>query len=128
MASVICEKCFSVDRPRKIKRGSWKIEALCWASFPFGIPYIIWRSVTKKLACRQCGHRTVFAKDSPQGKALQAQFDRDIGTAPAAAGPAAPQEKPTPHTPFITAPVPPAPIASPTPSTGYSAARDPNVW
>ncbi|NDF12110.1 MAG: hypothetical protein EB060_04780 [Proteobacteria bacterium] len=55
---------------RKSKRGSKKLEVIGWMMFPFGLPYTIWRMVTKIKVCKHCGGQSLLPLSSDAGKRL----------------------------------------------------------
>tara|TARA_B100001123_G_scaffold449911_1_gene617450 strand:- start:3172 stop:3534 length:363 start_codon:yes stop_codon:yes gene_type:complete len=61
-------QCEYFGQPKKLKRGSTGVETAAWMVFPFGIPYSMWRMLTKRKVCRECGTTNVLDADSPEGE------------------------------------------------------------
>lgn len=78
MTQMICSKCHHLGRPAKKKRGSGKVEFFMWMSFPFGIPYTLWRMVSKYPVCAQCGSQMLIIADSTVGRRLLAKSLEDM--------------------------------------------------
>lgn len=122
MAKMICPQCHYVGSPRKQKRGSGKIELLCWCMFPFGIPYSIWRFATKIPQCRHCGNTMIAPVDSPLGKQLNEQLDQELGIGlPPRFKPLEPANKPN----AVLLNVNPSGPSAPAPRKPFN---DPNMW
>jgi len=67
----ICTTCKSVGTPKKVTPGSIWIEIILWVAFIFpGLLYSIWRLISKKEVCSQCGSSTLIPLDTPAGKEL----------------------------------------------------------
>jgi len=92
MTDLICIQCKYVGRPKKIKRGSVKLEVLAWLMFPLGLPYTIWRLFGRTLVCANCGSSTLVPSDSPTGKRLLDIVEKEL-TGEKDPPPAPPEEK-----------------------------------
>ncbi len=72
----ICTKCDYVGAAAKKKRGSTKVEMVGWfLLFPLGIPYSIWRMVTKFDVCKGCGNEAIIDASTMVGQRLLAKMD-----------------------------------------------------
>jgi hypothetical protein len=100
MGEYICTICHYVGMPKTAKRGSGKIEKFGWMIFPLGLPYTLWRIVSKIRTCRHCGC-PVVPVNSNEGRRLEAMEM-------AALGPIAPIKPKAPPPPKAE-PVKPAP-------------------
>lgn len=89
MLEYICTKCHYVGRPRKKKRGSDRTAFMAWLIFPLGIPYTIWRMLTKINICRHCDEQFLVSVNSPTGKKLIEITEAEIS-------PAKPEQKTSP--------------------------------
>jgi hypothetical protein len=78
MAKMICERCGTVDKPRKDRRGSFAVELVLWLLFCVpGLIYTIWRlGAAQELSCRSCGGG-VMSLDSPRGQRLLSKYHSD---------------------------------------------------
>lgn len=89
MPDMICPDCQYTGKAAKKKRGSAKLELGAWLLFPFGLPYTLWRMLSKIPVCRQCGSEFLIAADSTIGKKLMAKRTGEL--------PAAAEVKPLPE-------------------------------
>ena len=78
MTEYICTKCLYVGKPKRKKRGSSTTELFSWLIFPFGLPYVFWRMLTKINACRHCGEEFLTPVDSPIGMRLTGIIEEEI--------------------------------------------------
>ncbi len=60
-------ECQYTGKPRKRKRGSTKAEVFAWMAFPFGLPYSLWRMLTKTSECAHCSSKLIYTTTSLQG-------------------------------------------------------------
>ncbi len=125
MKQYVCTACHYLGRPGKKKRGSGKVEMFCWAVFPLGVPYTIWRMVTKINICKQCEKETVVDSESAVGVRIMEKIDEDLIAAIAGAAGSSPVVLPKPTKPVVVeednTPKPPPQRARP-PTPNY----DPN--
>lgn len=70
MAEYICNQCRYIGKPKRIKRGSGKVELFGWLCFPFGLPYTIWRMACKTSICPHCGSAFLTSTKTAVGKRL----------------------------------------------------------
>ncbi len=117
---VICPKCEYVGRPAKKKRGSNMVEFGAWLSFPLGIPYTLWRMLSKYPVCPQCGNTTLIESDSVVGMKLLRKIEEELGgISPAPMVAVSPS----------SLPVLPKIIQEPRkPSQAPASQKDPNQW
>jgi hypothetical protein len=43
---------------------------VAWLFFPLGIPYTLWRILSKRKVCKQCGGTHIVDMDSPSGEMM----------------------------------------------------------
>lgn len=68
---MVCTRCLSVGKPRRMTRGSLLMELALWILFIFpGLIYSIWRATTRYRACRACGGIDLVPAESPRGQQL----------------------------------------------------------
>ena len=67
MVEFICLKCQYIGKPKRIKRGSRKIEFWGWMMFPLGLPYTLWRMLSKQRICAHCTSQYLQSITSPIG-------------------------------------------------------------
>jgi hypothetical protein len=82
MPTYICTQCRYAETPRTRKRGSKGMETVAWMLFPFGLPYTLWRMLSKTRECRHCACTAVVKLKSPMGKRLLALEARELGEMP----------------------------------------------
>lgn len=107
MADYVCATCHYDGPPRRVKRGSDAVDRGLWLVFPLGVPYTLWRILSKRRLCRHCGSDDLHPVGSAMGKRLM-----DINTPlplPKAARAKA-SLAPSPTLPVDTKPVDAAPI------------------
>lgn len=67
----ICTMCKSVGYPKQVTPGSIWIEILLWLLMIVpGLLYSIWRLISRKEVCSQCGNPTLIPLDTPAGREL----------------------------------------------------------
>lgn len=67
----ICTMCKSVGVPKQVTPGSIWIEILLWLLMIVpGLLYSIWRLISRKEVCSQCGNATLIPLDTPAGREL----------------------------------------------------------
>ena len=116
-------ECKYVGPARKIKRGSTGAEVFAWLVFPFGLPYTVWRMVTKRKVCRNCGSEMLVPVESPTGQRLVAIMEKEL----AGEKPAAPMPEET-IPPVKEEPILPPESEKPAPAERDKSAQDPNEW
>jgi len=70
MGEIVCIKCRYVGKASRKKLGSTKTEAIGWSVFPFGIPYTLWRMLSKKPVCPSCGGEFIIKTNTIAGHRL----------------------------------------------------------
>jgi hypothetical protein len=78
--NVICPSCEYIGPPKKKKRGSGKIELMCWLMFPLGLPYTIWRMFARYPVCRICSNEMLLEEDSIIGKRVLAKVEAEMAS------------------------------------------------
>ena len=78
MTEFICPDCQYVGKPLRKKRGSTRVEFSMWLLFPLGLPYSIWRMLSRYNVCRHCGNGLLIDTQSAVGKKLVAKMEEDI--------------------------------------------------
>jgi hypothetical protein len=74
----ICSQCLNIGAPKRIKRGTRGMEVLLWSLFPLGVPYTIWRMLTKYNGCKQCSSTEIVLLASSYGQKLLMRYDREV--------------------------------------------------
>lgn len=75
---VVCKDCGHVGLSKKKPKGSVVIEILLWFLLLVpGIIYSVWRTLNRTFYCSKCGEMRVTRADSPMGKAVINQMERD---------------------------------------------------
>jgi hypothetical protein len=110
MGYSICTQCHAIGKPARKKRGSGKVEFFLWMSFPFNIPYTLWRMLTKYNVCSGCGSQNLIAEDSIIGQRLLAKMEE--GSAPILGAAKRLEREAVPLSPLKQ---PSAPVATPQP-------------
>jgi hypothetical protein len=77
MTKFICNQCLYSGSHKLLRRGSRKLNRICWMIFPFGLPYNIWRMVTKKKVCNHCESEHLIDIDTELGQRLLDRFVRE---------------------------------------------------
>lgn len=72
----ICPTCHHIGKPAYKKRGSLGGDLRAWMIFPFGVPYTIWRMLSKEKVCKSCGGGGLIDEYSAVGLRLMAQLDK----------------------------------------------------
>lgn len=68
---MLCTRCLSEGRPKRVTRGSLWIETILWLTFIVpGLIYSVWRLTTRHDACRACGSDELVPLNSPRARAL----------------------------------------------------------
>ena len=116
-ADIICPKCQYVGKPTKKKRGSGKIELVGWLCFPLGLPYTLWRMLSKYPVCRNCGNPMLIDSRSRVGQRILFETRRKFGEDEAS-------EPLPPSMPAAPAPVAAAPVKERSPRPP----ADPDKW
>jgi hypothetical protein len=70
MKRIVCMQCRYFGNPVWKKRGSSGAETVAWLFFPLGIPYTLWRILSKRKVCKQCGGTHIVDMDSPSGEMM----------------------------------------------------------
>ena len=78
MDMMICLQCQYYGRPAKKKRGSDGTAFAAWAVFPIGLPYTLWRMLTKVPVCKECGSDTLVDVASASGARLMARMVGEV--------------------------------------------------
>jgi hypothetical protein len=61
-----CTSCGTIDKPKKLIKGSFVVELLMWLMFILpGLIYSCWRVAGAEMVCRKCGKATIIPEDSP---------------------------------------------------------------
>lgn len=72
-AKTICERCGTIGKTQREKRGNFLIELILWVAFCIpGIIYSVWR-LSGPQVCRSCGGQ-VLELSSPRGRQLEAYY------------------------------------------------------
>jgi DNA-directed RNA polymerase subunit RPC12/RpoP len=79
MTDYICTSCNYVGKRKKMMRGSRGMEIFLWTVLFFPGPvYSLWRFLTKRYACPQCGERVMVPVRSKVGKSKLEELEGDI--------------------------------------------------
>lgn len=70
MGDYVCATCHYDGPPRRVKRGSEAVDRGLWLVFPLGVPYTLWRILSKRRLCRHCGSHDLHPVTSAMGKRL----------------------------------------------------------
>ncbi len=79
---IICPQCHYIGKAARKKRGSTKVEFGAWLLFPFGLPYTLWRMLSKIPICRHCGNDLLIGVNSAVGQKLMAKLNEDLLSPP----------------------------------------------
>ncbi|MDS4070236.1 MAG: hypothetical protein RKO24_11515 [Candidatus Competibacter sp.] len=75
----ICPNCNSIEKPRRITRGSIWIEIVLWIAFLVpGLIYSIWRLTTRYMACPRCLAANPIPLNTPRGRKLLEEYQRGL--------------------------------------------------
>ena len=110
MTELICMQCKHIGKPGRKKRGSTRTEFIGWLMFPLGLPYTLWRMLSKKPACSQCSGEHFVLLDSIAGQRML----KIIAGENVAPTPETDSERPLPKSPPTEKPPRPP--------------QDPNAW
>lgn len=71
MKKMLCIKCGTIDKPKKMMKGHWVIELflILMLIIPW-IFYAAWRGSTRYNVCKKCGGTEIIPLDSPIAKAF----------------------------------------------------------
>src|SRR5262249_16614062 len=126
--------CEYIGKPAKKKRGSNGVELMLWLAFPLGIPYTLWRMVSKYPVCRDCGERDLVDTSTATGRRVKEKNEQELSAnSPRQPRPAVdpmpviqaiPAVKPPLLSEAVPIPPPPVPPAE-KPARAY---KDPNQW
>jgi hypothetical protein len=75
---MICQKCGTAGRPKKITKGSFFVELFLWCFVVPGILYSVWRIATRYKACPICMAEHMVKLDSPYGQRLLKEHNPGI--------------------------------------------------
>ncbi len=68
---VVCTRCFSAGKPKRVTRGSMLVELALWLCFLVpGLIYSLWRLTTRYDGCRVCGAAEVVPANSPAAQRI----------------------------------------------------------
>ncbi len=71
----VCERCGGIGRPVETKRGDGVLEVLLWLVLLMpGFIYSLWRANSKRWVCAFCAADALVPRNSPRGRALEAQW------------------------------------------------------
>lgn len=71
---MICARCYDeCDKPKRVVRGYFFVELLCWAFILPGIAYTAWRLSTKRDVCPSCGAEELVPAGSHRGQEISAR-------------------------------------------------------
>jgi hypothetical protein len=124
MADIHCLNCGYTGPALSQKRGTLRGEIIAWLSFPLGIPYSLWRMLSRRKYCPSCKSRMFVSADSRAAQGLFAARHKAqeaaIGQPPQAATDIAGMLAQEPLVPPGLKPAaPPAPVHKP---------ADPDQW
>lgn len=75
----ICRECLYVGLPKKVKRGSTRMELIMWLVLMIPGPfYSVWRMTGKKKQCSVCGSDMLADPDTAIGRRLMDIADKQI--------------------------------------------------
>jgi hypothetical protein len=79
MTDYICTHCSYVGKRKKVMRGSRGMEIFLWTILFFPGPvYTIWRLMTKRYGCPQCGAHVMVPVISKEGRLKEEELNADI--------------------------------------------------
>lgn len=83
MAEMICRDCGTIDRPKRVTKGSTMIELILWLCFIVpGLIYSFWRLSTRYDACSACGSTALVPVSSPVGRKIASEYTQDVPVEP----------------------------------------------